>query len=65
MHWGWWITFGLLAAAIVAWGVYAWRHNPWNERDPMSKKVKVDPVAEYIYRNLVSLKADYPDGIWE
>lgn len=31
MHWAWWVTFGLLAAAIVAWGVYARRHNPWDQ----------------------------------
>lgn len=36
-----------------------------NERDPMSKKVKVDPVADYIQRNMGALKLEHPDGIWE
>jgi hypothetical protein len=40
-------------------------HFLWtNERDPMSRKAKVDPVAEYIERNLPALKQEHPDGIW-
>jgi hypothetical protein len=35
-----------------------------NERDPMNQKVKVDPVANYIYRNINVLKKEHPDGIW-
>ena len=29
------------------------------------KKTEVDPVANYIKRNLSTLKQDHPDGIWE
>ena len=36
-----------------------------NEKDPMSRKVKTDPVADYIHRNLSALKQEHPDGIWE
>lgn len=35
-----------------------------NERDPMRLKVKVDPIADYISRNLTALQHEYPDGIW-
>ena len=35
-----------------------------NERDPMSRKTKVDQVAAYIERNLSALKKEHPDGIW-
>ena len=35
-----------------------------NERDPMSRKAKVDPVAAYIERNLDALQQEYSDGIW-
>lgn len=35
-----------------------------NERDPMSHKVKVDPVAAYIQRNMGALQKEHPDGIW-
>jgi uncharacterized protein (DUF3820 family) len=44
----------------------SYMHWLWtNERDPMSLKAKVDPVAEYIKRNLAALKAEFPDGVWE
>jgi hypothetical protein len=36
-----------------------------NEKDPMSKRVKTDPVADYIHRNRSALMREYPDGIWE
>jgi hypothetical protein len=36
-----------------------------NADDPMSKKTGVDPVADYIKKNLETLKSKYPDGIWE
>ncbi len=36
-----------------------------NEKDPMSKKVKVEPVAEYIDFHIRLLQVEYPDGIWE
>ncbi len=35
-----------------------------NERDPMSRKSKVDPVAAYIERNMAALQQEHPDGIW-
>jgi uncharacterized protein (DUF3820 family) len=35
-----------------------------NENDPMSDKVKIDPIADYIQRNMSALELDYPDGIW-
>jgi uncharacterized protein (DUF3820 family) len=35
-----------------------------NERDPMSRKAKVDPVAAYIERNMAVLQQEHPDGIW-
>lgn len=35
-----------------------------NDRDPMKQRVKVDPVADYISRNLPALKAEHTDGIW-
>ena len=35
-----------------------------NERDPMSRKVRVDRVADYIHRNMHILKIEHPDGIW-
>jgi uncharacterized protein (DUF3820 family) len=35
-----------------------------NDRDPMSQKVKVDRVADYIHRNLACLQREHPDGIW-
>jgi hypothetical protein len=35
-----------------------------NERDPMSRKAKVDPVASYIERNMTALQQEHPDGIW-
>ena len=34
-------------------------------QDPLSRKVKTDPVAEYINRNLTALKIEHDDGIWE
>ena len=37
-----------------------------NDKDPMSKwKVKVDPVADYIWRNMAGLMKEHPDGIWD
>jgi len=36
-----------------------------NERDPMYRKTKVDPVAAYIRDNLDVLKKEHEDGIWE
>ena len=36
-----------------------------NERDPMSRKAKVDPVADYIQRNITVLQQEHPDGIWD
>ena len=36
-----------------------------NDRDPMSSKINVDPVANYIHRNLNILETEYPDGIWD
>ena len=36
-----------------------------NERDPMSRKAKTDPVAAYIERNLAALQREHPDGIWQ
>ena len=35
-----------------------------NERDPLHRKVKVDQVADYIWRNMDALKKEHPDGIW-
>jgi hypothetical protein len=35
-----------------------------NERDPMSRKAKVDWVGAYIERNLTALQQEHPDGIW-
>jgi len=35
-----------------------------NERDPMSRKAKVDPVAAYIERNMTALQQEHTDGIW-
>ena len=41
-------------------------HWCWNnERDPLKNKVKVDPVADYIKRNMLELMDEYKDGIWE
>jgi uncharacterized protein (DUF3820 family) len=36
-----------------------------NEPAPMSRKVKTDPVADYIKRNMARLQQEHPDGIWE
>lgn len=36
-----------------------------NERDPMKRKIKDAPVADYISRNIMALKQEHPDGIWE
>jgi uncharacterized protein (DUF3820 family) len=47
-----------IPAAYLFW---LWTH----KKDPMSKKVKVDPVAAYIQKNLDNLKLEHPDGIWE
>lgn len=35
----------------------------WTELD-FEHKVKENPVADYINRNLATLEIDYPDGIW-
>ena len=35
-----------------------------NEKDPMSRKVKTDSIADYIWRNIGALKKEHPDGIW-
>ena len=35
-----------------------------NERDPMKNKADVDPVANYIKRNMSALQQEHPDGIW-
>ena len=35
-----------------------------NERDPLRNKVATDAVAAYVHNNLLSLAAEYPDGIW-
>lgn len=44
----------------------AYLHWLWtNDRDPMCRKVKVDPVAEYIQRNIDCLRGEHPDGIWD
>ena len=35
-----------------------------NERDPLRNKVATDAVAAYVHNNLMSLAAEYPNGIW-
>lgn len=36
----------------------------WLWTSGLKKEVKVNPVADYINRNLHALKEEYPDGIW-
>jgi hypothetical protein len=31
MHWLWWVAVAVTAVGTVAWGVYAWRNNPWDQ----------------------------------
>jgi hypothetical protein len=60
MPWGRWK--GTLMGKVPA----SYFHWLWtNERDPMSRKAKVDPVADYIQRNMDALMQEHPDGIWE
>jgi len=37
----------------------------WLWTEAGKKSDKQDPIADYIRRNLDSLKMDYPDGIWD
>ena len=60
MPWG--MHGGVLMQEVPA----SYFHWLWtNERDPMKLKVKTNPVAEYIQRNILALKEEYEDGIWE
>lgn len=36
----------------------------WLWTQGLKNEVKVNPVADYISRNLLALKKEYPDGIW-
>jgi hypothetical protein len=36
----------------------------WTEAG-FEDKVAVDPVADYINRNIKTLRQDWPDGIWD
>jgi hypothetical protein len=37
----------------------------WLWTNGQNQKVKTEPVAEYIHRNMDALKKEHPDGIWE